>query len=212
MMAKVRIEAKQLDRLRAATLLSEKVGDCLEPRHAARYALGDMEPADRERVERHYESCAECAESLERVFSGLWELDRAQIASWLKSQLLELRDPLRAFVRGLALPLAVPTEFRPALVGQYCDTPAACEGETPDGRLRWRLVEERDEVVVSFETAISELLRTPGIRLRWGRAVEAVVFQERAGHIVAWATFSRRQLAGLGPQEVPQLELLPLGW
>lgn len=211
----VRLNDRQLEQLLAEieALPTQRVGDCLDPVQMACYATEDMDIAGREAVERHTESCSECAETLEIVFSGLREHDRKKkLLPWLATQIEGLGAPLRAMVRGLALPLSLPNQFRLNFVGQHYDTPATLEGATPDGRLRWRFVEDRDEVVVSLETTVPELLLNPNIRLRWGRAVETVMFEERAGHIVGWAVFStKRQLANLTSEDVPRLELVEGG-
>jgi hypothetical protein len=212
--SRLRIEEKDVERLLASVraLPHERIGDCIEAEQAASYATGALSAEGSDLVERHFESCHECAERLERVFAGLKEFDREQkLLYWLKAQLEALRAPVRALSRGLALPLALPDEFRLAFVGQHYDTPATLEGATPDGLLRWRFVEDRDEVVVSLETTVPELLLNPNIRLRWGRAIETVTFEERAGHIVGWAVFSKRQLADLTHEDVPSLEFLDSG-
>lgn len=212
--SRANLDARRVSRLITAirTLPSRRLGSCIEEDEAARYAFGELDAERRDAVERHAESCAECAEGLDRIFVRREERNREKkLLSWLKGQIDVLAAPLRATARGLALPLALANEFSPAPLAQAFDTPRTFEGATPDGLLRWRCVTQTDDVVVSLETTVAELLLNPNVRLSWGDAVETVTFEERAGHIVAWAVFSKRQLADLTDEGVLCLELLQDG-
>jgi hypothetical protein len=199
------------------------VDDCVDPYEAIQYAKGELDLDRGRAVKRHRESCSTCAKFLDGIFGGLRESEKERrLLPWLTDQLQQLvaphlehaSDRMRPTAFGsnvvrrtLRLPLALPEQFRPVFEAQLFDTVASFEASTPDQRLRWKIVDEGAEVVVTFDSEVEDLVDMPAIRLHFGEAVEDVAFAKCAGRIVGTAIFSKIQLGAVGSTDVLQLEV-----
>lgn len=203
--------------------LPDDSADCVEPYEAVQYATGEPDVAERRAVEGHREVCQSCATFLDGMSSGVRQFEQERrLLPWLTAQLTQLGTALREQAsdltgstgfgcnvvrRTLRLPLALPDQFMPVFDAQVFGTIAPFEAGTPDRRLRWRIVDEGAEVVVTFDSEIDDLVDMPAIRLHFGAAVEPVVFAKCAGRIVGTAVFSKVQLGSWSPTDVLQLEV-----
>jgi hypothetical protein len=196
---------------------------CVDSYHAIQYAKGELD-ADRSRdVERHGESCDTCAKFLDGIFFELRAIEKkGRLLPWLIGQIHRLGAPLRELAsdlthaatfnrnvvrRTLRLPLALPDQFRPVVNAQVFDALVPFEASTPDQRLRWRIVDEGPEVVVTFDSDVDDLIGLRSIRLRFGETVQNIVFARCAGRIVGTGVFSKIQLAAWSPADTLQLEV-----
>jgi hypothetical protein len=204
-------------------LPDDTVDDCVDPYEAIQYAKGELDVDRCRAVERHSESCETCTKFLDGIFCGLRESEKERrLLPWLAFQLQQLGAPLRKQAsnrmrptsfgsnivrRTLRLPLALPDQFRPMFDAQVFDAVVPFEGSTPDQRLRWKIVDEGPEVVVTFDSEVEDLVDVPAIRLHFGEAVEDVAFAKCAGRVVGTAVFSKVQLGALRSSDVLQLEV-----
>jgi hypothetical protein len=197
--------------------------DCIDPYEAIQYAKGELDLDRGRAVKRHRESCDTCAKFLDGIFDGLDEYDKKRrLLPWLTDQFRQLGVPLleqvserlrptafgrSAVRRTIRLPLALPEQFRPVFEAQVFDTGAFFEASTPDQRLRWKIVDEGADVVVTFDSEVEDLVEMPAIRLLFGEAVEDVAFARCAGRVVGTAVFSKTRIGHVSAADVIQLEV-----
>ncbi len=197
--------------------------DCVDPYEAIQYAKGELDLDRGRAVKRHCESCDTCAKFLGGIVDGLGEYERKRrLLPWLTDQFRQLGAPLMeqlsermrstafgrsAVRRTIRLPLAVSEQFRPVFEAQAFDTGASFEASTPDQRLRWKMIDEGNDVVVTFDSEVEDLVEMPAIRLLFGEAVEDVAFARCAGRIVGTVVFSKTQIGTVSAADVIQLEI-----
>ncbi|MEK6372557.1 MAG: hypothetical protein AABO58_07650 [Acidobacteriota bacterium] len=198
------------------------VGDHLTDQEAIEYCAGSSTEPQRSPIEDHLDSCGACCRDVD-VLSHLDYIEKERrLLTWLSDQILLLQAPLRKLaddlkqssavgeheVRpALRLPLALSGELRPMFEGQAFGGEHFVENSTPDQRLRWRIVDEGPQVVVTFDSDVEDLVDMPTIRLHFGDAVEGVVFAKCAGRIVGTSIFTKAHLGAWRGTDVIQLEV-----
>lgn len=164
------------------------------------FVLEELPEDLEQQLDEHLEWCEECTRQLESYYMAEDEFPAGEWASRRDAFLSALQDrvfapPLWDRLRNLLLPF--PLVLRPAF-----KTPALADGQTEDGTLRWRFVEdEAGNLTLRFG---SHALELEGVCLRltagpWRRDV--VLEREASDQVGAATVLTREERAAL-PVEV----------
>ncbi len=176
---------------------------CVTPYDAVLYAAGQLSALDSDAVELHTRSCRSCASFIAGVVSGRYELAcEERLRSWLATQARQQDSaphsrPNRGrdvAVSGLYVPLAVTGDFTAAITGQAFEAPQSFEGSTPDGNLRWRLIDEGAQIVATFETGLADFIDSSAFQLRCGSFTRRLTFMRCAGRILSTIVIPKEAL------------------
>lgn len=147
------------------TTPAHPVGDHLSDDDFVGYVTDGLPAEEGERVDTHLASCVECATEMERLLeaSEVWrgeeeQEDRFEALRRHISGAATLWERLTASLRDFVLSRNV------AFAGARAATPRIEDGQTEDGSLRWRIVEDEEgNLTVRFG---SHVLAWEGLRLR----------------------------------------------
>ena len=192
----IRVTAERELRLLAAVqhLAGEPVGQHLTDQDFTEYAL-ESPTADIHRIDLHLESCESCAATMEQILETMeaaraWE--RAQIAIRLR----------------LAAQLVAIILYAHVALRKLTAATTIVDGETPDGLLHWRIVEDDQALTVRLDSDALELEGTR-LRLMAGNLERIVTLAKVApDQVGAEAVFSREERAHVAEGEPLRIEIL----
>lgn len=200
-------------------LPTEVVGSHLSDEELFDYIMGRVSVSKTEQIDIHLASCAACAEEAdllvdaslpwqgkagERRLAALRErvLGKLTIPSKQSEKAPSLLERLAEQLRNIRFPDITPTF---ALAGAYADSAKALfDGQTEDGSLRWRIVQDQKKnLIVRFGSHELEL-EGQRVRLRigeWERqvALRRVAPDQVGGEIVITRAERIELLAKMSP-------------
>lgn len=167
---KIQVTPDKVDELMALFrgLPTQPVGDHLTDEEFIAYAMGTLPADEVARLDVHLDSCLECAAEVERLqeAAAFWDSPegRQRLANLRERVLKKLIPPLwerlAAALRNLVLLPNVGRAGAPAWAATYIRPQ---DGQTEDGVLRWRIVEDEEgNLVVRFG---SHHLELEGVRV-----------------------------------------------
>lgn len=190
-MKKHRVTAKQLDEV--MDLLrqtpTEPVGNHLTAAEFEGYGMKSLSVRDLERIDAHLVSCPECAEKMEHQL----------VRQMLLGRLTDMLHGLVVWPNPALSPKRLEGASQPWT-----------DGQTRDGTLRWRVVEDKNlNAAIRFGSNAVELA---GTRLRltagsWQRQVTLSKEDEESDQVLAEVTLTRKERLALAQDAELRVEL-----
>lgn len=201
---KIQVTPEKVDELIALFrgLPTRPVGDHLTDDEFIAYAMGTLPADEVARLDVHLDSCLECAAEVERLQEAVafWDSPegRQRLVSLRERVLKKLTQPAPSLWERLAAALQNLVLFPNAGLAGAPAWAATCirpqDGQTEDGALRWRIVEDEEgNLVVRFG---SHHLELEGLRvlLRAGDwTAEAVLTRVAPDQVGAEVTIPREE-------------------